>query len=642
LKKFVNFIVYTLVALVAITPLLASTRGNFLPWLSEGALAGINFLGWSVVLACIFAREDLKKGMVKVARNLGIDTRFKSLEGLLSSLVHEVDRKNSSLSINLIERKITSKEELSRTLERIVALAFRLLRAESAELALFDKDSGLYHSSFVLGKPFRSSAQAMLSGAMDEEEAKPSPDVMIHPISFAGSILGSLRVALKRGMLPTAGDQEIMRLLALQSSLALINAQFTSELVRMKRVSEESVKAKTGFLANLSHEIRGPLGIMLNAVELVLDGLCGPTTDDQLETLRMIKGNGQHLLELINDVLDYAKLESGKLTPDKVEILVNELLQDIVGVVRTQADAKSHRLSCSAGEDVLAVTCDRRHARQMLINMLTNAIKYTPDGGTIEVSAERMPGNKIRINVKDTGVGIEASERYKVFAPFERVEHSYSVNQIGTGLGMPLTKRLAEMNGGMIDFSSVPGKGSHFWLIFPATEFNAAMRREKTEDVTHAVGNGEAVLLVKREEGERAMITRYLGHAGFRLLNAESQVEALRIMQEEKVDLAIVDNNIVDNSPEQVIAAIRADARFSGVPIILLSSRAFVFDIEKYLKLGVDRCLSKPLELKTLGTICRELLDMKRSASASNTNKQADTKNKPPRSRVIMVDDILH
>lgn len=641
MKKLLHIFVYLLIGAVAVVPLLATTYDSVPRWLSEGALSGINFLGWSVVLTFVFAREDLRQGMIKVARNLGVDTRFKSLEGVLSSLVHEVDRKNSSISINLIERRISSKEELSRTLERIVALAFRLLKAESAELALFDKDSGLYHSSFVLGKPFRTSAQAMLSGALGEDEVKPSPDVMIHPISFAGSILGSLRVALKKGVLPTAGDQEIMRLLALQSSLALINAQFTAELVRMKRIAEESVKAKTGFLANLSHEIRGPLGIMLNAVELVLDGLCGPVTSDQLETLKMVKGNGQHLLELINDVLDYAKSESGKLAPAKVEILIDDLLQDLVGVVRGQADAKSHRLSFRGSEGVLAISCDRRHARQMLINMLTNAIKYTPDGGAIEVWAERIPGNKIKINVKDSGVGIEASERYKVFAPFERVENSYSINQIGTGLGMPLTKRLAEMNGGLIDFSSVPGKGSQFWLIFPSVEYNASMHETGSPESHTVIGKGESILLIKREEGERAMITRYLAHAGFRLLNAESQTDALRIMGSERVDLAIIDNNIVDNSPEQVIAAIRAEPRFADVPIVVLSSRAFVFDIEKYLKLGVDRCLSKPLELKTLGLTCRELLDTRRSGRDPSQSSSGD-KQKPPRSRAIMVDDIFH
>ena len=112
-------------------------------------------------------------------------------------------------------------------------------------------------------------------------------------------------------------------------------------------------------------------------------------------------------------------------------------------------------------------------------------------------------------------------------------------------------------------------------------------------------------------------------------------------MQSEKVDLAIIDNNIVDNSPEQVIAAIRSDARYSGVPIIMLSSRAFVFDIEKFLKLGVDRCLSKPLELKTLGLICKELIESRRNPKDAQA-KQGDKKPHIPRSRVIMVDDIFH
>ncbi|MBX7144720.1 MAG: response regulator [Oligoflexia bacterium] len=641
MARLLRICLFVAIAAVAVIPVLSGPHGVLqLPWLNVNIVAGLNLLGWSLALTFLFAREDLKQSMNASARAMGVDTRFKSLEALLTSLIREVDRKNSSLSINLIEKRITSKEELSKTLERIVALAFRLLNAESAELALFDKESGLYHSSFVLGKPFRSSAQAMLSGALDESEAKPSPDVMIHPISFAGSILGSLRVALKKGNLPTSGDQEIMRLLALQSSLALINAQYTGELVRMRRVSEESVKAKTGFLANLSHEIRGPLGIMLNAVELVLDGLCGPVSTDQLETLKMVRTNGQHLLELINDVLDYAKSESGKLAPSKVEIVLGEFLQDLCGVVRTQADAKKHKLTLRGNAEVLAISCDRRHARQMLINMLTNAIKYTPDGGAIEVWAERIPGNKIRISVKDSGVGIEESERSKVFAPFERVEHSYSINQMGTGLGMPLTRRLAEMNGGIIDFSSVPGQGSHFWLIFPSIEYNPTMREQTETSQSEALGKGELVMIVQRAEDERSMLVRYLTHAGFRVLSAESKSEALQCATQNRVNLIVVDNNVVDRSPEDVIGALRAEAALSQVPIVLVSSRAFVFDIEKYLKLGVDRCLSKPIELREVGRICRDLLD--NPGAFRQKSDESKSKDGRPRSKAFLVDDVMH
>src|SRR5690606_32222677 len=128
---------------------------------------------------------------------------------------------------------------------------------------------------------------------------------------------------------------------------------------------------------------------MLNAVELVLDGLCGDVNKDQAETLGMVHKNGEHLLELINDVLDYAKVESGRLQVNKVDIFVNELLEDVCNVVRSQADAKFHKLIFKSSPGALAFSCDRRHARQMLINLLSNAIKYTPDGGLIEVWAER-------------------------------------------------------------------------------------------------------------------------------------------------------------------------------------------------------------------------------------------------------------
>ncbi len=574
-------------------------------------IALINLVGWTTVGALVLVRRDLRKVVSRIAEQYGIDPRLKSFEKLVRSLLEDVERKNSAFLPNLLEKRISSKEELARTLEKTVAHSFKLLRAESAELALFDKESGMYHSSFVMGKPFRKSAQAMLSGAMDSgsEEMEISPDVLIEPLAFGGSVLGSLRVGLKRGTLPSQSDREIMHLVALHAGLAVINAQYTDELKRMKHISDESIKVKTGFLANLSHEIRAPLGIMLNAVELVLDGLCGPVNDDQLETLKMVKTNGAHLLELINDVLDYAKVESGKLQPTKVEIVVEEMLKDILSVVKTQADAKGHTLVLKPFEDVLTISCDRRHLRQMLINLLTNAIKYTPDRGVIEVWAERAPGGKIRMNVKDSGVGIEEADRSKVFSPFERIQNAYSINQVGTGLGMPLTRRLVEVNGGTIDFSSKPGQGSTFWLLFPAIEYNPAHVEDDEGAEVTVSGRGENLLLLESDEGERKMLAKHLSHAGFKVVAASSKGEALTVLREQKFNMAILDNKVVDNPEEDLLRFIRENARSSRLPVLLLSSRAFVFDIEKYLKAGVDRCLSKPIALKDLTVICRELLD---------------------------------
>ncbi|MBX7137538.1 MAG: hybrid sensor histidine kinase/response regulator [Oligoflexia bacterium] len=629
---------------------LATEPIYFLDVLPPRTVAAINLVGWSFVILLLLVRFDFRRRIYLIAKNLEIDTRFKGFEELLSTLIREVRRKHDAFAINLLEKKISSEKELSRALESIVALAFRLLNAESAELALFDRESGMYHSSFVLGKPFRTSAQAMLNNAVDGGKEEVSPDVLVHPITFSGSVLGTLRVALKRGTLPGQSDREVLRLLALQGGLAIINAQYTDQLLKMRRSSEETVKAKTGFLANLSHEIRGPLGIMLNAVELVLDGLCGQITADQSETLAMVKTNGEHLLDLINDVLDYAKVESGRVVPQKSQILLNDLLKDIIGVVRTQAEAKNHKLSLRNSEEALAISCDKRHLRQMLINLLTNAIKYTPDGGTIELWAERVPVHKIRINVKDSGVGIDEANRHKVFAAFERVENAYSAQQVGTGLGMPLTKKLAEVNGGLVDFRSSVGKGSHFWLLFPTIEYSSASTVLEESEAEHRVeGKGEAILIVEKEEGERKMLTRYLASLGFNPVGAVTRLEALEVLRSRQVDLVLIDNSTADNKGEDLIAGIRENSTKANLPIVLVSSRAFAFDIEKYLKAGIDRCLIKPLELRTLGVTIRKLIDGTFSGAVLDSSEldltqQKKNESKPAKgpTRVMELDDILH
>ncbi len=572
-------------------------------------LAALNFMTVVALIVELKLKSKPHDKIQKIARNLGVEHRFQSNEMLLDCLATEVERKNQAFSINILDDKISNKEKLSKILEKIVNLAYKLFKADSVELALFDRVTNLYHSSIVIGTPFRSSSQAMLSGAAEGSEIESRPDVLIQPLAFAGTMLGTLRVGLKKGTVPRVVDQEILKLLGMQTSLALINAQYTSELVKMKVASEESLKVKTGFLANLSHEIRAPLGIMLNAVELVIDGLCGAINADQSETLGMVHKNGEHLLELINDVLDYAKVESGRLQANKTDMHVNELLIDVCNVVRSQADEKSHRLICKANDEAFAISCDRRHARQMMINLLSNAIKYTPDGGTIEVWAERAAQSKVKIHVKDTGVGIADSERDRVFAPFERIDNSYSINQVGTGLGMPLTKRLAVVNGGVIDFTSVEDQGSDFWITFPTIDFNTVVT-EKEEPALHApCGNGESILLVEESEGERIVVSKYLTYQGFVVYAASNKQEALSVIKTKKLNLAIVDNKAADESTDDVIKAIRSNSEYSSIPIILVSSKGFIFDIERYLKTGIDRCLIKPLKLSELSDIIRQLMD---------------------------------
>jgi len=612
LKSFRYVSLLFIYAFIILFPFVIAFCRNVSPAYDLIYICFINSIGWTFVLILKLRQFKLGEKIVSLANEIGIETKLESIEKLALEVVKNIQRKNDSLSINLVEKQIKSKEELSRTLERIVTLAYHLLKAESAELALFNTESNFYHSSFVIGLPFGDNSQAMLAGAADGIEKDIAPNVLIQPISFAGSVMGALRVALAKDVVANHNDQEILRGIALQSGLAILNASYTEELVRMKRISDESVKVKTGFLANLSHEIRGPLGIILNADELMLDGLCGQLSPEQTETLNMIKFNGEHLLDLINDVLDYAKIESGKITPQKCQLVVDELFADIVSIMRGQADKKSHTLIFKESKEALVTLIDKRHARQILINLLTNAIKYTPDGGTIEVWAERSASNRIKINVRDTGIGIEEYSRSKVFAAFERIDNAYSIKQVGAGLGMALTKKLVEVNDGFIDFQSSVGHGTHFWVSFPAVQFDVIEHaKSNTGDIDDALsasfGEKATVLLLEENPDEREITTKYLREVGFDIIAVGTKIEALDVLRIKEIQLLILDNSLLDKA-DNYLEEIKAATKIKLMPIILMSSRAFSFDIEKYLKLGVDICLTKPVQLITVAKITKKLI----------------------------------
>ena len=501
-------------------------------------------------------------------------------------------------------------------LQRLQALALEVTGARAAELSLAENATGVCSQALLLGVPRSAESQAMLaedhsllSGTSTDASGG---TVIVREIRYCGQTFGTLRLEMPEGYRESESDSRVLDLLAVQSAIVLLNARFTEELLKLKRHDEESVRAKTGFLANLSHEIRGPLGIIINGVELGLDGLCGEIPVEMQKTLRMIKESGSHLLDLVNDVLDYAKIESGKVVPKPVEIGVKGLLEDLSAVVRSQAVAKKHKLTLEPVDRKLGMVCEKRHARQMLINLLTNAIKYTPEGGAVTIRAERYIGSRVKVSVQDTGIGIPEDQRSKVFNAFERVDDQYAQTQVGTGLGMPLTRKLAEANGGRVDFESEVGKGSTFFLILPSVELEEPGELEDGEGngaPRQHFGRGERVLLVDPDSAVRELAEKFLAAQGFAVLLAANGREVMKMLREEKVELAIVENDLPDLSGEELVAAIRANPRAAGLPLILVSSKAFVFDIERFLKLGVDRCVSKPFELGELAYTVRRLID---------------------------------
>ncbi|MCI5064457.1 hybrid sensor histidine kinase/response regulator [bacterium] len=618
-------------------------------------LALFNVIAWSVVLLMMMRRRLADQRLRRFILRSGILPRPAARGDLLSLLLRDLSRRERALSMPHLEKRIHSREELAGALEEVVSAAYELLEAESAELALYDQESGMYHAAFIKGRPFQISAQAMLSGAVKGEEQESRPDVLIHPITFAGNILGTLRIGLAAGRYPDASDRKVVTMLAAQAALALTNAQYTEQLLRLKSASDESLRAKTGFLANLSHELRAPLGIILNGTEVLLDGLCGSINGEQEETLQMLKGNGEHLLELVNDVLDYAKIESGKMQPRSEDLHVQELLTELTAVVRKAGEEKGHKITLRPQTESLAISCDRRHFRQIILNLLTNAIKYTPEEGDIELWCERAPGNRVAVHVEDNGIGIAPQNHAKVFEAFERVDHSYALSQGGTGLGMSLTKRLAEKNGGRIDFTSALDKGSHFWVSFPAIANASISKQESIEEDELPDGKESAVLLLSAEQGDGLVLKRYLQSRNFIVHHVRDEEEAIECFSSSSIELFLFESSYQREQMGELIQQFqRSQRKNSKLPVMLLTSRAFAFDVEEFLRQGVDRCLIKPVKLVEVARIAAALIEKKplpefsedhsQETTVSTSEQQGEKKKSLSigASRVIGVDDLLH
>ena len=373
----------------------------------EVILACLGCLGWLVTGMLLFHEGLIHERIREAIRDIGVSESNGDLSDVVDHFTKESVRYHRAAYAFLANPNSQS-ANLSQNLRRVVELTYKELDARSVELSLFNDEQGMWSQTMLIGDPLTCESQSMLVGEVEKSAVEvlkePGEEPLLtvaKPVTFAGTLFGVLRVEFRETRQLSKSDREVLHLLAAQGGLLLVDARFTDELLQMRRLGEESTRAKTGFLANLSHEIRGPLGIILNGVELALDGLCGPVSPAMQESLNLIKGSGDHLLDLVNDVLDYAKVEAGKITANQIDMPLQPLLEDLVTVVRSQAVAKGHNLVLESVPAQWGVLVDKRHIRQMLINFLTNAIKYTPEGGNVTVSAEQIGAGRIKILVKD-------------------------------------------------------------------------------------------------------------------------------------------------------------------------------------------------------------------------------------------------
>ncbi|HAF09401.1 MAG TPA: hypothetical protein DCK98_04890 [Chloroflexi bacterium] len=259
---------------------------------------------------------------------------------------------------------------------------------------------------------------------------------------------------------------ELVESFARQAAIAIENVRLFKEIQEKSAQLEVANRHKTEFLANMSHELRTPLNAIIGFSEVLLQRMFGELNEQQADYLEDVKSSGQHLLTLINDILDLSKIEAGRMELEAAPFSLVAALNNAVTLVRERAQSHGIKLALEVAPELDTVVADERKLKQVVVNLLANAVKFTPDGGTVTLRAARENG-EVRLAVHDTGIGIAPEDQERIFQEFQQATHQGERSREGTGLGLTLSKRMVELHGGTISVDSAPGKGSTFTVTLP-------------------------------------------------------------------------------------------------------------------------------------------------------------------------------
>jgi signal transduction histidine kinase/CheY-like chemotaxis protein len=364
------------------------------------------------------------------------------------------------------------------------------------------------------------------------------------------------------------------------------------ELELQNRRIQEASRLKSEFLANMSHELRTPLNAIIGFAELLHDGQVDPASPTHKEFLGDILSSGRHLLQLINDILDLAKVEAGKLEfrPETVE--VPRLVGEVVAILRTIAANKQIRVETQVDPSLLTLTIDPARFKQVAYNYLSNALKFTPDGGRVTLRVKPEGIERFRLEVEDTGIGIAPPDLGRLFVEFQQLEPGLSKRHQGTGLGLALVRRLVEAQGGSVGVESLVGKGSTFHACLPRHAITFG--RTPTPIVfTPRRDGARTVLIVEDDARDQIQLVAVLESAGYVVELVSTGAEAIARWRSRAYDAITLDLLLPDMSGVELLSALRGDNINRGTPIIVIT---VVPDARLVAGFTVHDVLHKPLD----------------------------------------------
>ena len=398
------------------------------------------------------------------------------------------------------------------------------------------------------------------------------------------------RVEAEQAML----DKRLQEQQAYTRSLIETN---NAELEKARQVADKANRAKSEFLSSMSHELRTPLNAVLGFAQLMASDVPPPTQPQQRSLEQILKG-GWYLLRLINEILDLAMIESGKVTMSEEAMSLLDVLQDCQAMIAPQAEKRGISMHFPRCGKAFYVHADRTRVKQVMINLLSNAIKYNQSGGSVKVECTRH-ADRVRASVTDSGAGLNAEQMSQLFQPFNRLGQESSTEE-GTGIGLVVTKQLVELMGGTIGVDSTVGVGTTFWVEFKASRA-PELHLEQGEVLPVVQEDQESqrtLLYVEDNPANLALVEQLIARrSDLKLLTAIDAHLGIDLARTYQPDVILMDINLPGISGYGALNILHDDPLTSHIPVMALSANAVPRDIEKGLEAGFFRYLTKPIKV---------------------------------------------
>jgi signal transduction histidine kinase len=386
------------------------------------------------------------------------------------------------------------------------------------------------------------------------------------PLQREREILGALIVRRKTTGRFSERTAELLETLASESAVAIHNARVFRELQERSRQLEVASRHKSEFLASMSHELRTPLNAVIGFSDVLLERMFGDLNDRQEEYIRDIRDSGRHLLELISEILDLSKVEAGRMELDLAPVSLSAVLEHGVTMIHERANRRGVSLALECERDPGLVDADELKLKQVVLNLLTNAVKFTDAGGSVRVTAHA-DGEWAQVEVRDTGIGIAEDEQARIFEAFQRGGRGVRTSTEGTGLGLTLSKRIVELHGGRLWMQSRLGEGSTFAFAIP-------MAQAEPEPVLAVPGSGAGTVVVIDDDPlDLSLVEAVLAPEGFTVLRAASGMEGVKLVRERHPGVVLLDLMMPDMDGFAVVEMLRAEPATADVPIVVLTHK---------------------------------------------------------------------